>query len=195
MRRSSDSNGKFSAFCAPNAHRLQPRAGCARKTHAGYERVEDILRDADTATAQGDGRGRYDVFTDDLRESDRRAAVPRRLRHRVLVAELLTRMPIHALKVDRSFVARLTEDSMCASIVQTILTLAAALGTEANVRSTHPEPSRSCAGDRADLADERNRRCRVTTPKSSPRRFALSDRTIRIHAGRRGHVRRRESAL
>ena len=43
----------------------------------------------------------------------------------------LTRMPIHALKVDRSFVARLTEDPMCASIVQTILTLAAALGMEA----------------------------------------------------------------
>ncbi len=43
----------------------------------------------------------------------------------------LTRMPIHALKIDRSFVARLTEDPMSASIVQTILALATALGMEA----------------------------------------------------------------
>lgn len=40
----------------------------------------------------------------------------------------LTRMPIHALKVDRSFVMRMREDPMSASIVQTILTLASSLG-------------------------------------------------------------------
>jgi len=54
--------------------------------HAGYERVEDILRDADAALyrAKGRGRGRYDVFTDDLHvaamdrwrvESDLRRAI------------------------------------------------------------------------------------------------------------------------
>ena len=54
--------------------------------HAGYERVEDIIRDADTALyrAKGAGRGRYDVFTDELHvaamerwrvESDLRRAI------------------------------------------------------------------------------------------------------------------------
>lgn len=42
----------------------------------------------------------------------------------------LTRMPIHALKIDRSFVSRMVEDPMCASIVQTVLALAKALGME-----------------------------------------------------------------
>ena len=40
----------------------------------------------------------------------------------------LTRMPIHALKIDRSFVSRIVDDPMSATIVQTVLTLAAALG-------------------------------------------------------------------
>lgn len=43
----------------------------------------------------------------------------------------LTRMPIHALKVDRSFVGRMLEDPMSASIVQTILALARALRMDA----------------------------------------------------------------
>ena len=42
----------------------------------------------------------------------------------------LTRMPVHALKVDRSFVSRMVDDPMSAAIVQTVLTLAAALGME-----------------------------------------------------------------
>ena len=43
----------------------------------------------------------------------------------------LTRMPVHALKVDRSFVSRMVDDPMSASIVQTVLALATALGMEA----------------------------------------------------------------
>ena len=54
--------------------------------HPGYEKVEDIIRDADTALyrAKGGGRGRYEVFTDDLHvvamdrwrvESDLRRAI------------------------------------------------------------------------------------------------------------------------
>jgi EAL domain-containing protein (putative c-di-GMP-specific phosphodiesterase class I) len=42
----------------------------------------------------------------------------------------LTRMPIHALKIDRSFVAHLLDDPMSAAITQTVLTLADALGME-----------------------------------------------------------------
>jgi diguanylate cyclase (GGDEF)-like protein/PAS domain S-box-containing protein len=42
----------------------------------------------------------------------------------------LTRMPVHALKVDRSFVSRMVDDPMSAAIVQTVLTLAAALGMQ-----------------------------------------------------------------
>ena len=42
----------------------------------------------------------------------------------------LTRMPVHALKVDRSFVARMIEDRMSAMIVQTVLALATALRME-----------------------------------------------------------------
>jgi len=39
--------------------------------HSGYERVEDVLRDADTALyrAKADGRSRYYVFSDELRAS------------------------------------------------------------------------------------------------------------------------------
>ena len=40
----------------------------------------------------------------------------------------LTRMPIQSLKIDRSFVARMGEDPMSATIVQTVLALASALG-------------------------------------------------------------------
>ena len=57
--------------------------------HLGYEKVEDIIRDADTALyrAKGGGRGRYDVFTDELHvaamnrwrvESDLRRAIEQR---------------------------------------------------------------------------------------------------------------------
>ena len=57
--------------------------------HPGYENVQDIIRDADTALyrAKGGGRGRYDVFTDDLHvaamnrwrvESDLRRAIEQR---------------------------------------------------------------------------------------------------------------------
>jgi diguanylate cyclase (GGDEF)-like protein/PAS domain S-box-containing protein len=42
----------------------------------------------------------------------------------------LTRLPVHALKVDRSFISRMIDDPMSAAIVQTVLTLAAALGME-----------------------------------------------------------------
>jgi diguanylate cyclase (GGDEF)-like protein/PAS domain S-box-containing protein len=42
----------------------------------------------------------------------------------------LTRMPVHALKVDRSFIARMVDDPMSAAIVQTVLALATALGME-----------------------------------------------------------------
>lgn len=40
----------------------------------------------------------------------------------------LTRMSIYVLKIDRSFVSRIVEDPMSATIVQTVLTLASALG-------------------------------------------------------------------
>ncbi len=40
----------------------------------------------------------------------------------------LTRMPVRALKIDRSFVSRMIEDPMCMAIVQTVITLASALG-------------------------------------------------------------------
>jgi diguanylate cyclase (GGDEF)-like protein/PAS domain S-box-containing protein len=43
----------------------------------------------------------------------------------------LNRMPIHALKVDRSFVSTMCENSMNASIVQVILALSRALGMQA----------------------------------------------------------------
>ena len=42
----------------------------------------------------------------------------------------LTRMPIHTLKIDRSFVSRMLTDRTGATIVQTVLALAAALGME-----------------------------------------------------------------
>ncbi len=42
----------------------------------------------------------------------------------------LNRMSIHALKIDRAFVAKLADDRMSASIVQTILTLAHSLGMQ-----------------------------------------------------------------
>ena len=57
--------------------------------HQGYERVDDLLRDADTALyrAKADGRGRYRVFSDDLHaaamarwqiENDLRSAIEHR---------------------------------------------------------------------------------------------------------------------
>ena len=42
----------------------------------------------------------------------------------------LTRMPVHALKVDRSFVVKMVDDPMSAAIVQTVLALATTLGME-----------------------------------------------------------------
>lgn len=42
----------------------------------------------------------------------------------------LTRMPLRALKIDRSFVAQLADDRVGIAIVQTVLTLASALGME-----------------------------------------------------------------
>ena len=51
----------------------------------------------------------------------------------------LTRMPVHALKVDRSFVSRMVDDPMSASIVQTVLALAAALGMQAIAEGVETE--------------------------------------------------------
>jgi diguanylate cyclase (GGDEF)-like protein/PAS domain S-box-containing protein len=39
----------------------------------------------------------------------------------------LTRLPVHALKIDRSFISKLTTDTTSATIIRTILTLAASL--------------------------------------------------------------------
>ena len=51
----------------------------------------------------------------------------------------LTRMPIHSLKVDRSFVARVLEDPLSSAITQTILTLATSLGMEAIAEGVETE--------------------------------------------------------
>jgi len=51
----------------------------------------------------------------------------------------LTRMPIHSLKVDRSFVSRLTEEPLSAAITQTVLTLANSLGMEAIAEGVETE--------------------------------------------------------
>ncbi len=51
----------------------------------------------------------------------------------------LTRMPIHTLKVDRSFVARMMDDPMSAAIVQTVLALAAALGMQSLAEGVETE--------------------------------------------------------
>ncbi|MFO0614645.1 MAG: EAL domain-containing protein [Polyangiaceae bacterium] len=51
----------------------------------------------------------------------------------------LTRMPIHALKVDRSFIACLLEDPLSKAIAQTVLTLAASLGMDAIAEGVETE--------------------------------------------------------
>ncbi len=51
----------------------------------------------------------------------------------------LTRMPIHTLKVDRSFVSRMMDDPMSAAIVQTVLALATALGMQSIAEGVETE--------------------------------------------------------
>ncbi|MBL8740340.1 MAG: EAL domain-containing protein [Myxococcales bacterium] len=51
----------------------------------------------------------------------------------------LTRMPIHSLKVDRSFISRLVDDSLSAAIAQTVLTLASSLGMDAIAEGVETE--------------------------------------------------------
>jgi EAL domain-containing protein (putative c-di-GMP-specific phosphodiesterase class I) len=51
----------------------------------------------------------------------------------------LTRMPVHCLKVDRSFVSRMVDDPMSAAIVQTVLALATALGMESIAEGVETE--------------------------------------------------------
>jgi PAS domain S-box-containing protein len=56
----------------------------------------------------------------------------------------LHRLPIHALKIDRSFVTRISQDPMNGSIVQAILALARALGMEAIAEGVETESELEC---------------------------------------------------
>ena len=69
-----------------------------------------------------------EVLTE-LRDA-RRACRHRRLRHRLLVARVPKRFPIDTLKVDRSFVMNLTDDTQDRMIFRSTMELAHNLGFE-----------------------------------------------------------------
>ena len=66
------------------------------------------------------------VVLDDLKASGR-AARPRRLRHRVLLARHLQQFPIDIVKIDRQFIAKLGHEPASAAIVTAVIDLAHAL--------------------------------------------------------------------
>jgi diguanylate cyclase (GGDEF)-like protein/PAS domain S-box-containing protein len=87
----------------------------------------------------------------------------------------LTRMPVHALKVDRSFVARMEEDPISMSIVKTILTLATALRIEAVAEGVE-------TASQADLLRRMGCACAQgffwSKPVDADRAFALAAREL-----------------
>ena len=77
----------------------------------------------------------------------RREARRRRLRHRLLVAELPRRFPVDVLKVDRSFVDGLGTDPSDSAIVTAVVTLAHTLGLSRSPRASRPNSNGpTCTG-------------------------------------------------